>query len=407
MKKVNYAMTALLAAFCFTACEKDGAKDTPDVVSGKASMVLSLSMGANEAQVGYIAPVSQSQLAAGQTVTLALAHEVDESPYVETYKDWAFYVPNLSYPPALRRYTRQDDGSLSPSGSVAISENNMAMLANILILSDTKAYASLVLENRLAIFNPTTLEVTGSIDLAKPAFSFDGQSTPNPVGMLARDGKVFVGCFELSSPPMCYDGAYMAVIDEATDTPEKFISDSRGTGATFFGNQGMYADEKGDIYVLCFASYGYMPGQKSGFLRIRKGQTDFDPDYFFNITDKVIPEIDGGHITLTHFLYDRDGTAYIFGNNPTYASNPMDYVNDLVIQSFKVDLYNQTVTLLNLPRSNSYSYSIVRIADRILFGLATQAAGSGYFSYNPSTGETGAAPFLNVPGTIQDAAVFE
>jgi hypothetical protein len=284
----------------------------------------------------------------------------------------------------------------------------MAMLANILILSDTKAYASLVLENRIVIFNPTTMQITGSIDLAKPEFSSDGQSTPNPVGMIARDGKVFVGCFELSSaPPMCNDGAYMVIINEATDTPEKFISDTRGTGATFFGNQGMYADEKGDIYILCFASYGYMPGQKSGFLRIKKGQTDFDPDYFFNISDKVISGIEGGHVTLTHFLYDRNGEAYIFGNNPTYASNPMDYVNDLVIQSFKVNLYNQTVTLLDLPRSNSYSYSIVRLGDRILLGLATQSAGAGYFSYNPTTGETGTTPFLNVPGTIQDAAIFE
>jgi hypothetical protein len=206
---------------------------------------------------------------------------------------------------------------------------------------------------------------------------------------------------------MCSDGAYMVVIDEATDTPEKFISDPRGSGATFFGNQGMYTDEKGDIYVLCFASYGYMPGQKSGFLRIKKGQTDFDPDYFFNITDTEISGIQGEHVVLTHFMYDQNGTAYIFGNNPTYASNPIDSVNDLVIQSFKASLYDQTVTPLNLPRSNSYSYSILRYGDLILFGLATQSAGAGYFSYNPATGEAGKMPFLNVPGTIQDAGVFE
>ncbi|MDR1023905.1 MAG: hypothetical protein LBL94_11660, partial [Prevotellaceae bacterium] len=99
--------------------------------------------------------------------------------------------------------------------------------------------------------------------------------------------------------------------------------------------------------------------------------------------------------------------AYIFGNNPTYASSPIDYVNDLVIQSFKVNLYDRTVTLLDQPRSNSYSYSILRYGDLILFGLATGSAGAGYFSYNPVTGETGKTPFLNVPGTIQDAGVFE
>jgi hypothetical protein len=34
--------------------------------------------------------------------------------------------------------------------------------------------------------------------------------------------------------------------------------------------------------------------------------------------------------------------------------------------------------LLDLPRSNSYSYSIVRYGDLILFGQATQSAGADY-----------------------------
>jgi hypothetical protein len=405
MKKVNVTVSMMfLAASCFVACDEDN-KETP--ASGEVKLVVALSMEANETPVGYIVPVSESQLTGGGTVPLTLAHEVDASPYVEVYKDWVFYIPNPYQAPVAKRYTRQDDGSLAPSGTLIFSENGMAGLANLLFLSDTKAYASLMLENRIVIFNPTTFQITGSIDLAKPEYGLNGSSTPNPVGMIARDGKVFVGCLELATPPISNDGAYMIVINEATDMPEKFISDPHGTGASFFGNQGMYMDENGDIYVLCFASYGYVPGQKSGFLRIKKGATDFDPDYFFNITDKAIPGIQGEHVVLTNFLYDRNGTAYMFGQNPTYASNPVDYVNDLLIESFKINLYDQTVTPLDLPRSNSYSYSILRYGDLILFGLATQSAGAGYFSYNPATGETGKTPFLNVAGTIIDAAVFE
>jgi hypothetical protein len=406
MKTVNFTAMMLFAALCFVACDKDNDK-TPDT-SGNIKLVLSLSMQANETQVGYLAPVSESQLTGNGTVLLTYAHEVESDPCVEIFKDWAFYVPNAYQAPVIRRYTRQDDGSLLPSGSLTFSESAMtAGLANILILSETKAYASMMMGNKIVVFNPTTLQITGEIDLAKPEYGLNGSSTPNPLGMIERDGKVFVGCLELSSPPMSNDGAYMIIINEATDTPEKFISDLRGTGASFFGNQGMYKDEKGDIYVLCYASYGYMPGQKSGFLRIKKGATDFDPDYFFNITDKTIPGIQGEHVVLTNFLYDSNGTAYMFGQNPTYASNPVDYVNDLPIESFKINLYDQTVTPLDLPRSNSYSYSILRYGDLILFGLATKSAGAGYFSYNPATGETSKTPFLNVPGTILDAAAFE
>jgi hypothetical protein len=393
----------LLAASCFVACDKDNSSED---VTDRAKLVLAIDMSASESTVGYIVPVGESLLNGG-TASLALAHEVYASPYVEVYKDWAFNIPNAYMPPVIKRFTRQDDGSLMPDGELTLSQNNQAGAGNILFFSDAKAYASLMLENKIIIFNPSTMQKTGEIDLAKPEYGINGSSTPNPLGMMERDGKVFVGCLGLSSPPLSHDGAYMIVINAATDRPEKFISDLRGTGASFFGNQGMYRDEKGDIYVMCYASYGYAPGQKSGFLRIKKGSTDFDPDYFFNITDRVIPEIQGEHVVLTNFMYDRNGTAYIFGQNPAYASNPIDYANDLPIQSFKINLYDQTLTLLDLPRSNSYSHSILRYGDLILFGLATQSAGAGYFSYNPVTGETGKTPFLNVPGTILDAGVFE
>jgi hypothetical protein len=392
----------LLAASCFVACDKN---DDKVETAGKAKIALAIDMSINESSVGYIIPVGEEQLNGG-TASLALAHEVYSSPYVETYRDWVYYIPNPYMPPTLKRFTRQDDGSLSPSGELTLSQNAMAGVANILILSDTNAYATLMLENKIVIFNPTAMTKTGEIDLAKPELSFNGGATPNPMGMIARDGKVFVGCAQLSEMPMTHDGAYMIVIDWATDTPEKFISDTRGSSASFFNNV-MYEDERGDIYVICWASYGYVPSQKSGFLRIKKGATDFDPDYFFNISDMNIAGIEGGHITLTNFCYDANGIAYMSGNNPSYASNPIDYVNDRVIQSFKVDLYNRTVTVLDLPRSNSYSYSVIKMGDLMLFGLTSESNGSGFFSYNPKTGETSRSPVLNAPGTILDAAVFE
>jgi hypothetical protein len=392
----------LFAASCFVACND---KEDPEKETGKAKLALAIDMSVNEGTVGYIVPVEE-ELLNGGTLSLGLAHEVYSSPYVETYKEWVFYIPNPYMPPTIKRFTPQDNGSLLPSGELTLSQNTMAGTANILILSDTKAYATLLLENKIVIFNPATMTKTGEIDLARTEYGINGNATPNPMGMIARDGKVFVGCAQLAEMPMTNPGAYMIVINEATDTPEKLISDQRGSSASFFNNV-MYTDEKGDIYVICWASYGYVPGQKSGFLRIKKGATDFDPDYFFNISDMTIAGIEGGHVTLTNFCYGANGIAYISGNNPSYSSNPIDYVNDKVIQSFKVDLYNQTVTALDLPRSNAYSYSIVKMGDLILFGLTTTSNGSGFFSYNTKTGETSRSPILNAPGTILDAGVFE
>jgi hypothetical protein len=405
MKKVNVtASMMLLAASCFVACDKDNPEE--GTTTGKAKLVLACDMNVNGSDVSYLIPVTENELSGG-TADLSRSHEVYGNAYVEGYKDWLFHLP-IWKEPTVHRYARRDDGTLAKDGSLQLSNNAGAGLCNLIFLSDTKAYATLVLENKIVVFNPTAMTKTKEINLAQAEFSFDGQATPNPAGMIYRDGKVFVGCMELADMPVCNNGAYVIVIDEATDTPEKFISDMRATSASFFDNE-MFLDEKGDIYVTCWASYGYTPaeyGQKCGFLRIKKDATEFDPDYFFNITDMTFPNIEGGKLQYVASLeYAENGIAYAFGACPAFSTG--DWVNDKTHYSLKIDWYNQTVTPLPLPRTNAYSCAISKIGDEFLFGLTTTSNGTGLFSYNHKTGATSSAPVVNAPGTIMDVAVFE
>jgi hypothetical protein len=404
MKKVNFKVCMmLLAASSFVACNDND--DNKVETAGKAKMVLALDMGVNGSQLTYIVPVAE-ELLNGGTVSLDNAYEGYQGTYAEACKNWVF-CPSIGES-AIKRYARQDDGTLLLDGSIETGSTAAFAVMNMLVVSDTKAYATLLLANKIFVFNPTTMTKITEIDLAKPEYGVNGTSTPNPAGLVYRDGKVFAGCLQITNLPLCANGAYVIVIDEATDTPEKMIADTRGSAASYYNNE-MFTDEKGDIYVNCFASYGYVPGQVGGFLRIKKGATDFDPDYFFNITNRPIDGIEGGYLmSAVSSHYMANGIAYMFGTNPAYASQPnMDYVNDRVIESFKIDLYNQTVTHLNLPRSNPYSNSICHIGDMVYFGLTTESQGAGLFSYNHRTGETSSAPVLNAPGTVLDAAVFE
>jgi len=402
MKTKFFSEMMLCASLFLVACGDDDNNSATD--AGKAKMVLALDMSVNGSQLTYLVPVVE-ELLNGGTVSLANAHEGYSGTYVEPYKNWMFRA-SISES-AIKRYSRQDDGTLLLDGNLESGTTLQDAVANLLFLSDTKAYASLLLANKILVFNPTTMAKIKEIDLAKTEFGVNGSSTPNPAGMVYRDGKVFVGCMQLTQMPMCSEGAYVIVINEATDTPEKMISDQRASAASYFNNE-MFVDEKGDVYVNCWASYGYVPGQVGGFLRIKKNSTDFDPDYFFNITNRQINGIEGGYLmsaATSHYM--SGGIAYMLGTNPTYASNPMDYVNDKVVESFRIDLYNQTVTALNLPRSNSYSCSISHIGDMVYFGLTTTEKGAGLFSYNHKTGETSVAPVLNAPGTVLDVAIFE
>ncbi|MDR2498906.1 MAG: DUF4374 domain-containing protein, partial [Tannerellaceae bacterium] len=396
----------ILAATSHAACSDGNNDDNNPSGNGFPTHELACDINVNGSDVSYLIPLAEAELNGG-SAQLARSHEVYGNAYIEGYKNWLFHLP-VWKEAAVYRYALGKDGTLVKDGSLQLSNNAGAGLVNLLFLSDAKAYATLGLINKIVVFNPSTMTFIKEIDLAKPEYSFDGQGTPNPAGMIYRDGKVFVGCMELADMPICNNGAYMIVIDEATDTPEKFIADMRATSASFFDNE-IFLDEKGDIYVTCWASYGYTPaeyGQKGGFLRIKKGATDFDTDYFFNITDMTFPAVEGGKLQYIASLeYASDGIAYGFGCCPAFSTG--DWVHDKTHYSLKVDFYNQTITPLPLPRTNAYSCAINKLGDEILFGLTTTSNGTGLFSYNHRTGVAGTAPTVNAPGTIMDVAVFE
>ena len=105
--------------------------------------------------------------------------------------------------------------------------------------------------------------------------------------MVERDGLLFVGLNQFDAQWMpTAKQADMAVVDTKTDKVVKKISDTkhelsfatRPTRPAFCFRW----TPNGDIYVNCMGSFGYKPGFAGGLLRIRKGQTDFDPDFVIN-----------------------------------------------------------------------------------------------------------------------------
>lgn len=401
MKKVFFYLPMLFVALTFVACDDDNPVE--ETTTGKAQLVLACDMGVLGSDVSYLIPVTGNEMN-GATAALNRAHEVYSSARVAALNDWLFSFSGMDKA-VISRYQRQDDGTLVKDASLELSTHAGAMVANVIFISDTKAYASLMIENKIVVFNPTTMTKTKEIDLAKAELSCDGQATPNPMGMVLRDGKVFVGCGEYADMPISNDGAHVIVINEATDTPEKFISDMRASTASFWENE-MFVDDRGDIYINCWASYGFVPGQKAGFLRIKKGETDFDTDYFFNFTDMTIAGVEGGKLTNFYSTqYAADGIAYGVCSCPALFTG--DFLNDHFLYALKIDLYNQTLSPLSLPLTSAYATAVSKKGNEILFGLSTASQGAGVFSYNHQTGQASSSPIINAPGSVMSMAVFE
>lgn len=274
----------------------------------------------------------------------------------------------------MTKYTFDKTGKATKSGELVIP--GARTYSSVEFISATEAYASVTGGVAKVIkFNPATMERTGEIDLASilraeaPVMYY--------LGMKARDGKLFMGVYYEGAGFVAKynDTAYVAVIDLATSKLEKLIKDYR-TGSVFDGNNSFAIDNNGDIYV---AGLGYT-NRPSGILRIKKGQTDFDASYFFDLDAAT------GYKCRGVSLFDN-GLAFTLA-----LVNPSDSyeINGPSHQYYKIDVAQKTSggKLAGLPDAFGASGAIMRRFNdggEILFSLANKTENSLY-SYQLSSG---------------------
>jgi hypothetical protein len=299
--------------------------------------------------------------------------EINTGLGVHTYNGKFYTSGTYTYGSSNIAKYRLEGKIFTKEGEFSAGERGQA--GSIMFVDDSKAYVPLLNQPELLIFNPTTMEITGSIDLSAYALG-EGDTNPNASTGVIRDGKFFLGLaqFDTTSTVYCQGGASVLVIDVATDVIEKHIQDDRACMTGWILKEDVFVDELGDIYVNNMAAFGFYPDFKAGYLRIKAGETEFDPDYFFSITDLDLPEVPGGKVTwLWGGVYAGDGIVY--GNLwvPALSSNPPDYVNDKNFLAYKLDLRNQMVTAVDVPPTTGFSALQTMYDDKVLFGRTTDA----------------------------------
>lgn len=402
MKKINIKTAIIVIAIgSLASCKK---KDNgPDAAAlDRLLIVTNINNGA--VPVGYIGTHKNLTV---PNYTNAKSRQVTNYPIAYTQGNNVWYVPYrlLSAPSQgdnLKKYTRAADGTLAESGTLVLPANSAPV--GLAFESDTKAYCTLANMGKIAIFNPTTLTVSGYIDLTTYAL---GDGSPDPTNILYRNNKLYV-C--LAQTPNGYSTVYPAqvlIIDLANGNSVTSATDSRAYWAgSLDSKHTIFFSENGDLYISCIASYGFIPGQKGGILRIKSGQTAFDPTYFLNLTDYVIAGIPGGKVDyFQHLYYTGNGIVYASGNIPALVSNPPDYVNDYSFGYFKVDLNAKTITKMNTPYANGYAHYVLPFEDKILLAMATKT-GVGIYTYDPVANSTSPAPVVTTQGDPSVIEVF-
>ena len=311
--------------------------------------------GVNPSQTTYIMGATDLNVA---NLTNANGAELAGFASMWQYKQ-NVYLTAFGAPATMSKYSFDDEGKAVTAGKLIVPGANS--FSTIEFINDSVAYASVGGGlARVIQFNPTLLQITGEVNLSSVLKS--NAASTYYLGMKARSGKLFMGVhyFNSSFLPL-YDSAYVAVIDIATNKVDKLISDGRTCAIFQSGSSvnGFELDANGDIYIETLGS-AKVP---SGILRIKNGETGFDPSYFFDL--KTATGNDCRNIW--HFGNGLTFTTRISDPADPYESKGPNF------EYYKIDLAAKTAApLTSLPKIFGSSTSIMRKIDNneILFVVA-------------------------------------
>jgi hypothetical protein len=163
--------------------------------------------------------------------------------------------------------------------------------------------------------------------------------------VIAKEGKYYVNYIHADKDSYIhYDTAYTAVFDQNLSF-EKIIKDTRTASTGFNDANDHVFNASGDLYLSTSNSdyWGVNEKLPSGILRIKKGESNFDPAYFFNITEKV----NGNHAVGLMPIGNNKAITYVFRKDliKTYD----DFYKSFTVEHWIIDLSAGTAKKIELP----------------------------------------------------------
>ncbi len=306
-----------------------------------------------------------------------------------TVYDNAIYIMVMDAGTITRYPLNEDNEMESASGKLNLGANSAAN--HIFFASGQKAYIGSMTDS-LIIINPTTMKKTGSIDLGK--YKSDNATTVTAASGVIVDGLLYITLLQSQSMYIAGDTAMVAVIDVEKDSIIAIAKDARISAVGSIDdcqNGHITVADDGYIYFYGNASWGYATGHRDGFLRIKKGETEFDPDYCFRVSDEIA--LDGltkkGNYKYLMTSAFAEGTTIYSNMTLLELSTNMEDFYQYICKPVKIDLAKKTVEALPMNLNTSYSAFFIYVESdtSVIYGLSTKEDGSGYFRYNPKTDE--------------------
>jgi hypothetical protein len=281
----------------------------------------------------------------------------------------------------LSRYEVKD-GKMADKASATAKFTGTQSIA-MKFVGKNKMYVEQALGDVITALDPTTLKETANIDLSSYIDEESGALSTVPGSAVISGDKMYVCLNQFVDFTNMIAGprASVAIINTKTDKVEKVVYSDKVSavgGMDDMNGTASFVDEKGDVYFYSNASYGFVEGYKEGWVRIKKGESEFDKDWIFRMNET---EYDGKKTNDNHLMvggtYMGDGKFMGFFGNFEDPTNFNNYEWYFVV----VDVYKKTIKKLDLsPTIPWFAPSIHLDADgkSVLLGHADSKGGAIY-----------------------------
>ncbi|MBQ5549518.1 MAG: hypothetical protein IIT32_00500, partial [Bacteroidales bacterium] len=242
---------------------------------------------------------------------------------------------------------------------------------------------------QVKIFNPQTMTEISRIDVSN--LRNEGVSA-YPGAMYIRDGILYVALEQFNAQWMPNENSLEFALYNVSD--DTFIKKIRNTTLGYaaptrpIDNQSIFEDENGDLYFNCVGSFGYIPGLDSGIARIKKGSTEIDETYNFNLQKTRVEGLAGDYLQCIFMCrYIGGGKMYAYGYSPALdPTNTNTYTARTVIP-IVVDIYNKSIKIIEgMPLSNGHGVAMGKHGNKMVYGSANNEY-NGFSSVDLTTGE--------------------
>lgn len=400
-KLVKICLGLAACGLFFSSCKKEKTT-TPDDTTTQFPYAI-LTYESNMAQTGYLTAFSKFPSGAVSNIT-SNSLQVATAFGMTQYGHWLFTRSSNAGQAGIQKYVVGSDGKINDGGFLPNGEMFQ-------VVSDDKGYywdptrGTMLLQ----IFNPTTMQRTGQIDLTSLALP---NAPYNSVGqhiIASRGGKLFVGVVHASDmgansgygDDTIVNYAELAVIDIATDQLEKTIQ-YPGLGSLGWGSSGNQMWTLGDDGALYLYATGMsllppLAVDNSAIIRIKSGETDFDQSWILKANDYQ------PHATFGTALV-KNGKIYV--QLPTGPiQDGFTNLNNPIYDYYAIDINTKAATKITGMPHAQYAYGndqcILSIDGKVYLWMGNSSTGeNGYYLLDEDNNSASPVFHLTEGGTI-------